>query len=226
VWLEEIEGGLGLVTVPVGTTEPRPVMISLHGAESKAEWACGDWMGPTEGYPFIVCPRTTLEKNGRAASWNSASEAADRSRRALEAVRRKFGDWVANADPVLVGFSQGAEMAVVVADTHALPWSALFVHEGGYRQAKTSLAKLLASDAGVFATCCTWGCGASLPKKHGALARTVDYGPHGHSVGLVHQRIRRDFADLVGDRPEWADLPERKRLHHASSTTERPRGGP
>jgi hypothetical protein len=224
VWIEELEGGLGLVTVPLGATAPRPVMISLHGAESAAEWACGDWMAPTDGHAFIVCPRTATEKKGRLASWGSASEAAERSRRALELVRRKFGDWVANADPVLVGFSQGAEMAVVAADTHALPWSAVFVHEGGYRQAKTSLAHLLASDAGVFATCCTWSCGASLPRKHGALARTVDYGPHGHSLGPVYLRIRSDFADLVGDRPEWAGLPELKRKGHAAAGTERERG--
>lgn len=226
VWIEELEGGLGLVTVPLGATAPRPVMISLHGAESAAEWACGDWMAPTDGHAFIVCPRTATEKKGRLASWGSAAEAAERSRRALELVRRKFGDWVANADPVLVGFSQGAEMAVVAADTHAVPWSAVFVHEGGYRQAKTSLAHLLASDAGVFATCCTWGCGASLPRKHGALARTVDYGPHGHSLGPVYLRIRSDFADLVGDRPEWAGLPELKRKGHAAAGTERERVSP
>lgn len=210
-WLQPIDGDLGVVAVPVGATDRRPWVLSLHGAESAAEWGCGDWMAPTEGHPFVVCPRTRTERAGRLASWGSVEEASSRSREALARVRERFGEWLTDADPVIVGFSQGAEMAVVTADTRALPWSAVFVHEGGYRQAKTSLAHLLAGPESVYATCSTWNCGASLPRKTGPRARTVDYGHHGHAVGPVYLRVRADFADMVEHREEWAGLPELKR---------------
>lgn len=208
VWLEAIEDDLGVVAIPLGATAKRPVVVSLHGAGGAAEWACGDWMAPTEGYPFIVCPRTRTERKGRYSSWGSVEEASARSREALAWVRSRYADWMAEGDPVYVGFSQGAEMAVLAADTRSIAWSALFVHEGGYRHAKTSLARLLAGPNAVFATCSTWGCGTSLLGKKGPHARTVDYGPHGHSTGPVALRLRADFADMVEDREEWAGLPE------------------
>ncbi len=205
VWIEAIgDDGLGLVALPLGATERRPVVVSLHGAGGLAEWACGDWMYPTKGYPFIVCPRTRTEKKGVLASWGSAAEASQRSREALALVRAKYGAWMAEGDPIYVGFSQGAEMAVVAADSHTVEWSGLFVHEGGWRQAKTSLAHLLAGPNAVMATCSTWGCGESLPRRKGPHARTADYGPHGHSVGAVAARIRDDWSDFVRDRDDWS----------------------
>lgn len=208
-WLESLEDDVGVVAVPLGATTKRPVVVSLHGAESAAEWACGDWMGPTNGYPFIVCPRTRTERKGRPASWSSVDEATSRSREALARVRSRYGDWMSDADPVYVGFSQGAEMVVAAADHGAMTWSALFVHEGGYRQQRHALARLLAGPRPVFATCSTRGCSAHFPKKLGPRSRTNDYGPHGHSMGPVVERLRADFADMVQDRDEWSGLPTR-----------------
>lgn len=203
-WIEPIGEDLGVVAIPLGATERRPVLVSLHGAAGAAEWACGDWMYPTKGYAFIVCPRTRTEKKGRVSSWSSVAEASERSLDTLRLVRTRYGAWMNEGDPIYVGFSQGAEMAVLAADTGAVAWSGLFVHEGGYRQAKTSLAHLLAGPNAVYATCSTWGCAASLPTKRGARARTADHGPHGHSVGGVARELRVDFAELIRGRDDWA----------------------
>lgn len=202
VWLEAIDE-IGVVAVPLGATAPRPVVVALHGAGSLAEFACGDWMYPTKAYPFIVCPRSATERPGRLASWSSVEDAASRTRIVTERVKAKFGPWIADTPPIVVGFSQGAEMAVLAADRKMVPWSALFVHEGGYRQAKDVLAKLLRSDAPVQATCCTYGCGAQIPTRLGPRAYRADYGPHGHTIGAVGDSLRRDFGRLVRDRVEW-----------------------
>lgn len=202
VWLETIDE-IGVVAVPLGATAPRPVVVALHGAGSLAEFACGDWMYPTKAYPFIVCPRSAAERPGRLASWSSVEDAASRMRIVTERVKAKFGPWIADTDPIVVGFSQGAEMAVLAADRKLVPWSALFVHEGGYRQAKDVLAKLLRSDAPVQATCCTYGCGAQIPTRLGPRAYRADYGPHGHTIGAVGDSLRHDFGRLVRDRVEW-----------------------
>jgi len=208
VWLETIED-VGVVAVPLGATAPRPIVVALHGAVSLAEFACGDWMYPTKAYPFIVCPRSATERPGRLASWSSLDDAATRTKLVTSRVRAKFGAWVSPEDPIVVGFSQGAEMAVLAADQKLVPWSGLFVHEGGYRQAKDALAKLLRSDAPVHATCCTYGCGAQIPTRLGPRAYRADYGPHGHTIGAIAEPLRRDFGRLVHDRPEWAGYFER-----------------
>ncbi len=96
-------------------------------------------MGPTGGYAFVVCPRTTTERPGRPSSWGSAEEAAQRAETTLARARERYGAWMSDAPPLLVGFSQGAEMAVVVAHASKLPIGALFVHEGGYRQQSVAL---------------------------------------------------------------------------------------
>lgn len=202
VWIEPIDD-VGLVAVPLGATAPRPIVLSFHGAGSLAEYACGEWMYPTKAYPFIVCPRTSAERAGRLASWSSLDDLVKRGRATLEKVRAKYGAYVADADPIVVGFSQGAELAVLAAQRKLLPWSALFVHEGGYRQSKDALAALLRGDAPVYATCCTWGCGQALPSRVGERGYRADYGPHGHAMAPVADRLRADFGAMVRGRAEW-----------------------
>lgn len=205
-WLVRLEGDVGIVTVPIGAREKRPVIVSLHGAGSLAEWGCGDWMGPTGGHAFVVCPRTATERPGNPSSWGSAEEAARRAETTLARARARYGAWMSDAPPVLVGFSQGAEMAVAIAHEAKLPIAALFVHEGGYRQQSVALSLLLASELRARATCSTWGCGASLPRRLGPHARTGDYGPRGHAVGVAGREIGDEFANLVDDLPEWSGL--------------------
>jgi hypothetical protein len=202
-----LEGEVGVVTVPIGAREKRPVIVSLHGAGSLAEWGCGDWMGPTGGHAFVVCPRTATERAGVPSSWGSAEEAARRAELTLARARERYGAWMADAPPVLVGFSQGAEMAVAVANAARLPIAALFVHEGGYRQQSVALGRVLAGETRARATCSTWGCGAKLPRRLGPRARTADYGPRGHAVGVAGPEITAEFSNLVDGLPEWTGLP-------------------
>src|SRR5262245_55783039 len=34
---------IGVVAVPLGAREPRPIMIALHGGSDQPDWACGAW---------------------------------------------------------------------------------------------------------------------------------------------------------------------------------------
>src|SRR5688572_16707083 len=45
-WLEELplsDGSLAYVAPPVGAREPRPLIVAVHGAGDRANWACGGW---------------------------------------------------------------------------------------------------------------------------------------------------------------------------------------
>src|SRR5437660_1672656 len=48
---------LGVVSVPLGAREPRPIMVALHGGSDRPERACPAWRIAAEAYPFVVCPR-------------------------------------------------------------------------------------------------------------------------------------------------------------------------
>ncbi|HEY4106246.1 MAG TPA: hypothetical protein VGM44_20240, partial [Polyangiaceae bacterium] len=59
-WLTEldVEGfGKAALAVPLGATEPRPIVIALHGAADRPEWACGAWRSIAGPQPFVLCPR-------------------------------------------------------------------------------------------------------------------------------------------------------------------------
>src|SRR5262249_55456731 len=60
--------GEATVSVPLGATEARPLLIALHGNFDRPEWQCGTWRGITHGYPFIVCPRGVPRSDSPADS--------------------------------------------------------------------------------------------------------------------------------------------------------------
>ena len=60
LWFERLDlpcGYVAFVSVPLGATSARPIMVAAHGAGDRSEWACGAWRGVTDAFPFIVCPQ-------------------------------------------------------------------------------------------------------------------------------------------------------------------------
>lgn len=58
-WLVRLplEGfGDAVVSVPLGATSPRAVVVGVHGRNDRPEWACGEWRGVTDARGFILCP--------------------------------------------------------------------------------------------------------------------------------------------------------------------------
>ena len=54
----DVDGfGKAALAVPLGANEPRQVVIALHGAADRPEWACGAWRGIVGPRPFVLCPR-------------------------------------------------------------------------------------------------------------------------------------------------------------------------
>ncbi|HMA94302.1 MAG TPA: hypothetical protein VKP30_16535 [Polyangiaceae bacterium] len=45
-----------VATLPLGTTEKRPVVVAVHGAGDRPNWACGGWRIALEAYAFVACP--------------------------------------------------------------------------------------------------------------------------------------------------------------------------
>lgn len=204
---------IGVVAVPGGATGKRPLVVALHGGADKPEWACSEWRGVTEGHAFVVCPRG----NGPPAglTWSDPRGTLAAIDRAVAAVIREHGAWIAEGDRTLVGFSIGASQAVHVVAMRPGEYPRVALSEGAYDLVDgASFAPGLAK-AGVrrvLLSCTTVGrCGSSY---RGALARLAKAGVearvnlagnlgHGLYVAAI-QSLERDWGWFVGGAPSWS----------------------
>jgi predicted esterase len=217
-WLEhfKLEGGdEASVTVPLGATTPRPVLIAVHGAGDRPEWACGGWRMIVDAYAFVICPQGVPVGNGRF-SWGSPDQIARIVDKALPALRRRFGVFVADGPLVYVGFSQGAKLGVLHTGARADDYEAVALVEGAYEDVDATFANKLAKSGAhkVLLACSTGNCDARFATAKATLARAkvdvrvFDAGRHGHNLnGEVMAAMREPFSWMVKDDPRWAGLP-------------------
>jgi hypothetical protein len=104
--------------VPLGATEPRPVVIALHGDADRPEWQCGTWAGIAKSHPFVLCPRGVLRKDVKADperyGWGTVEETERELRASLRALKSRFGKHVASGSVVIAAFGAGVKPAAWV----------------------------------------------------------------------------------------------------------------
>lgn len=146
-WVQELlaEDGtpVGIVTLPLGSRAPRPLVVGVHGALSRPDWMCGavrDSVGPDT---FVVCPHPS-PKLRDMHSWRSGVQLERAVDRAIEAALARFGERIDTTKLVYFGHSQGSMMlpAAYAAKQPSRPFRGVVFFEG-------------------------------LPKDTGALARTL-----------------------------------------------------
>jgi hypothetical protein len=222
-WIEKLElehGRVAYVTPPVGSTEPRPVLVAVHGAIDDAGLMCSAWRLIADVYPFVVCPAGVQVRKDTYV-WPSSAEIRASVDRALAAVRAKYGDRVRPGPIVYAGFSQGANMAGPVLGhagrgSGAIAFGGAVLTEGGYRAFDTpAVAKAFAGQAGergarVLFTCSQLGCaggfaGSRAMLEHAGAGAKVTYaGAFGHSMPPpVRQAIHDDFGWVVDGLEGW-----------------------
>jgi predicted esterase len=174
-WIEPVGDDarlLAQVTVPLGATTARPIMIALHGANDRAEWACAEWRGVVKAVPFVVCPRG--DKTGRY--WDAPKSTLADLQLAIAEVRNRFDGYVEPHDPeVLAGFSLGAVHALALILQTDLRAASLALAEGGYDTlAQAGVPKQLAARGvtRVLLACTTTGhCPGAYRAAQQSLAR-------------------------------------------------------
>jgi hypothetical protein len=92
------------------------VVIALHGAADRPEWACGTWTGITRARAFVLCPRGTVHEHDTSRfGWSSPEQVARELRAALQALKARFGRHVASGPVVLAAFEAGVPPALEIA---------------------------------------------------------------------------------------------------------------
>lgn len=49
--------GPAVLSIPLGATSRRPVLVAAHGAGDRPEWQCALWRGIVKDRAFVLCPR-------------------------------------------------------------------------------------------------------------------------------------------------------------------------
>jgi len=201
------------VTVPQGATEARPVVVALHGAGDRPEWACGGWRLVADAYPFVVCP--TGEPGGAPGGfvWGNDAAVEREVNAAIEALRRRFGDYVAPGCALLAGFSQGAiRMVPILAHGGGFCPQAVLC-EGAYDGVGKNFARgfLAAGGRRLLLGCSQPYCAQVFGERRTTLraagidARKVYSGGRTHNLdGEMVSALREAWPWLVRDDDRWS----------------------
>ncbi len=130
-WLEAISAPrdeVAKLSVPNNATNPRPIMLGLHGGGDRAEWSCGEWRGVTNAYPFIICPHGGPSRT----YWDTPKNVMSQIDGARAEVNRTFAGYVADGPMVVAGFSAGTMMALTLVQGGLVSPEALVLVEGSY----------------------------------------------------------------------------------------------
>jgi predicted esterase len=215
----EVPGhGSAVVSLPLGATSPRPVLVATHGNFDKPEWTCNMWRSVVENRGFVVCPRGMKhpgsppgDPHHRYAS-NAALEREIHA--ALDALKVRYSDFVAPGPVVYAGFSQGAIMGAPIISRNPSLFTRAVLIEGGYDRMSPGVVRSFAKGGGERVL---FACGQALCErlagesaralgKLGVEARVVHGKGEGHSYfGKVADEVRLAFDWVVGLDARWID---------------------
>jgi hypothetical protein len=212
-WIERIDlddGRVVYVTPPVGATEPRPIVVAIHGAVDDAGLMCSAWRIITDVYPFVVCPSgRKLRKDTYV--WSSSEDITSSVARAVKLVKERYGERVADGPMVYAAFSQGANMAGPVLG-HSNFRRAVLTEGGAHAFDEAADARRFADQGAgrVLFTCSHAGCAGALElarasfERAGGQARVTYSGAYGHSiVPQVRESIHAALPWVVADLDGW-----------------------
>lgn len=205
------------VLVPSGIREKRPIVVGVHGAHDRADWACDKWNATFAGFAFVVCPQGVPWWPHRA--WGAPSLLAERADRGIAAVRERYAAHVADGPVVYGGFSQGGTLASQVLAIRPGVYDTVVLVEVGHTRlnaiwATANLRKGLARR--VIVACSTFPC-MGFAKNMRAAARQKDlpFFVSEAGVGRGHffdeitfRALGATMAEALSDDPRWSGLRE------------------
>jgi predicted esterase len=148
-WLERVGDGAAEVVImpPIGAIEPSRLVIGVHGAGDRPDWACGGWRLGSAVTAFIACPQG-VAMTKMTFGWSTPEQLQERALATLEVVKQRHRDYLSNEPLIYAGFSQGATFAEPLLRKHAALFPIAILAEGGYRTAQSPSFAKAYRDAG------------------------------------------------------------------------------
>ncbi|WP_437317883.1 hypothetical protein [Sorangium sp. So ce385] len=207
-----------VVSVPIGATARRPVLIASHGNYDRPEWQCQVWRDIAGGDAFILCPRGVARSDSPSASdvrftYESNARLEQEIDAGLAALRARFPEHVDPGAVLYTGFSLGAIMGSAIAARRAALFPRLVLVEGGHDKWTPKAARAFADGGGqrVLFVCAQAGCGAAAKaaaarlEKAGVLTRVVRSEEAGHRYdGPVAEETRRALGWAIEGDARWS----------------------
>jgi hypothetical protein len=205
--------GPAAVSVPLGATSPRGVVVGVHGRNDRPDWACGEWRGATDGRQFVLCPHGVPADAppGRGLAFAGVERTRGEIDAGIEALKARFGPYVADGPMIYAGFSLGAILGVAIIADDPARFPIAMLGEGGQEEWTLRRVASFAKGGGrrVLFVCSTGGCEVDAARPMGALARAgvevklVSAGHIGHLVDdRVVSAVRAVWPWVAGEAPE------------------------
>jgi predicted esterase len=143
--------GDAVVSLPLGATSPRAIVLALHGNFDRPEWQCEVWRRITRGEVFVLCPRGVPRRDVPPSmdrwEWGSLAKTKAELVAALAALRARYSEHARKGPVVFTGFSLGAILGASLIQDPSLEVRAAVLVEGGYRGWTPAKAKALSPRA-------------------------------------------------------------------------------
>lgn len=142
-----------IVSLPLGATSRRPVVVATHGNYDRAEWQCGVWRDIVGNHAFVLCPRGIARPDSPAPddvrfTYENNVVLERELEAGLEALAKAYPDYVDPGPIVYTGFSLGAIQGVTMAGRKPERARRLVLIEGGHASWKPDVVKAFAGAAG------------------------------------------------------------------------------
>lgn len=139
--------GDAVVSLPLGSVEPRPIALALHGNFDRPEWQCEVWRRISQGQVFVLCPRgiarRDVPKELDRWEWGSLAKTKSEIVAGLAALRARYPRHAKQGPVVFTGFSLGAILGARLIRDPELGIGAAVLTEGGYQGWTLAKAKAL-----------------------------------------------------------------------------------
>jgi predicted esterase len=211
-----------VVSLPLGATSPRPLLVVTHGAGGRPEPHCAFWRALLGSRGFILCPRGSLlgslaEPQDQGFFYRDHHALEREVTAAMAALRARFGELVDDRAPMYAGFSQGATMGALAFVKRPAVFARLVLIEGGSGESDEwtiSGARAFRETGGarVLFACGRASCFLAAKKsvtyldKAGVEGRVVHAAGAGHTYGgAVAEAVQGALAWITEGDARWSD---------------------
>ncbi len=102
----------------------KPVLVYLHGRGNNPEEDCRKWAKVATPFGWLLCPQGPEDRGGGERAWNNNVAAGQEIvAKSLSALHTKFRGRVQTRGNILIGFSEGAFIAMQIGLHEPRTWS-------------------------------------------------------------------------------------------------------